>query len=222
MRARPRPIRRPVRQPTRCPGTFQARSTRRDRRFKVVTSAAATTTSPPWPRSTYPVVGCISVEPQSHMPLCNYGHSGLTSYHSVQVWRGPRDPAHPVVRHRFRPARAWPSGARPSTSRGRGLRLQPADPDRPARGRPSAFPNFGTTPCSTRRRPRPIRPSASRTSPPPPCRWPWWPTAIANGGVIMTPHVMLDIHDSQGNLVTSCTSPSRGCTRHQPADGRRA
>ena len=35
------------------------------------------------------------------------------------------------------------------------------------------------------------------------CRTPWWRPGIANGGVIMTPHLMQQIRDSQGNVVTT-------------------
>ena len=41
--------------------------------------------------------------------------------------------------------------------------------------------------------------------------------AVADGGVIMTPHVMEQIRDSQGNLVAAY-HPSRGCGHHLAPD----
>ncbi len=45
-------------------------------------------------------------------------------------------------------------------------------------------------------------PPSARSAPrPAPCRWPWWRRPFADGGAIMTPHVMAQIRDSDGNLV---------------------
>jgi peptidoglycan glycosyltransferase len=43
--------------------------------FKTITSAAAYDFQPALTTHVYPVVGCISLEPQSNVPLCNYGRN---------------------------------------------------------------------------------------------------------------------------------------------------
>ena len=42
--------------------------------FKTVTSSAVYDHQPALAKVDYPVAGCISLEPQSNQPLCNYGH----------------------------------------------------------------------------------------------------------------------------------------------------
>ena len=39
---------------------------------------------------------------------------------------------------------------------------------------------------------------------------------IANNGVIMTPHVMAEVRDSEAEVARAATSPSRGCRRCRP------
>ena len=50
----------------------------------------------------------------------------------------------------------------------------------------------------------------------PRCRTPWWPPGIANGGVVMTPHLMSSIHDSQGALVQTLHPEGHGHGRRRP------
>ena len=46
--------------------------------FKTVTSSAVYDHQPALAKVDYPVAGCISLEPQSNQPLCNYGHGSET------------------------------------------------------------------------------------------------------------------------------------------------
>ena len=83
--------------------------------------------------------------------------------------------------------------------------------------------NFGTVasfdpPTTPACRPM-NRPSARRTSPPSALQMAMVAGTVADGGIEMTPHLMEQIRDSQGNLVEP-TSPSRGCTPISPADRR--
>ena len=74
--------------------------------------------------------------------------------------------------------------------------------------------DFDATTC-----PRwPSRRSARTTCRPRRCRWRWSPPAIANGGVIMKPHVMTEIRDDDGNGRRALRPRRRGCSADQPAD----
>ena len=144
--------------------------------FKTVTSAAVYDHQPALAKLDVPVTGCISLEPQSNLPLCNYGHNGPsgpehcggvitvtlpqscdTAFATLGMdLGGARSPR----RHR-------PSGSTRtsrSTSRARACR------------------NSRRAPASTStNRPRPIRRSVSRMSWRRHSRWRWWPTGSPIG-----------------------------------------
>ena len=96
---------------------------------------------------------------------------------------------HGLLQHRLRPDRARPRAASPVLSEAQSFGFNQMPPiDLPGRG-PVDLP--------ARRRPSPrtcpgwpTRPSASRTSRPRPLQMALVAAAIANGGVIMTPHVL--------------------------------
>ena len=105
-------------------------------------------------------------------------------------------------------------GAASMTGRGELLRLQPAATHRPA---PQPVRSLTVPPVVVLRGRRGLpgllvdRPElhGRRRR----CRWPWWRPGIADGGVVMTPHVMYQIRDSQNNLVqtlpTQAVAPGR-------------
>ena len=127
------------------------------------------------------------------------------------------DPAR-LVQHRFRPDGRRPR-ARDDGQRGRDASASTERAaDRPAGPGAVVLPAGRSfvqrhSPSSPRRR------SARTTCRPRRCRWRWSPAAVANDGVIMTPHVMAEVRDSEGQASRRATSPSRGCTAMQP--GRR-
>ena len=144
-----------------------------------------------WRNKSYPVLATT--------PLPNSNRTLPTTAANPAAARSPR-----CCRRRATPATAcWAS-----TSGGTDLsaqatvRVQPGSSPRPARRVPSDFP---TSVSSTPRRPgvpgllghRPADVAAT------PSRRPSVAAGIANGGVIMTPHVMAQIRDAQGNLVTN-------------------
>ena len=114
---------------------------------------------------------------------------------------------------------------------GRGVRLQPGAADRPAGGRRSRSSRRSRTSATTSRTLAQSPASARTTSRPRRCRWRWWPPAVANNGVMMTPHVMAETVDSTATCSTAdhaaavadgddSPRPRRPCTR--PHGRRRA
>ncbi len=161
--------------------------------FKVVTSSAVYDHDPSVANINYPV-GELPTgrdHPDTSQQLCNYGQGAET------VRRYPATDAAGVVRHRLRPDGAGYRCPGPE-QRGGGVRVQPGAATRPARG--------GQVELSLGRRSVPaaflaysafgqenVTASALQMA--------MVAGAIADKGVIMTPHVMAQIRDSQGDLV---------------------
>jgi penicillin-binding protein A len=163
--------------------------------FKTVTSSAVYDHQPALAKVDYPVAGCISLEPQSNQPLCNYGHgteqcggvltvtlpaSCNTAFAQMGMSLGGATLTQEAQAFGFNqvPPIDLP-GANASTF-----------PSGPVFNLPSSKPfqayaafGQGTNVVGTALQMGLVA------------------AGIANRGVIMTPHVMRDIHDTAGNLL---------------------
>ncbi len=165
--------------------------------FKVVTSTAVYDHQPALAKVDYPVTGCISLEPQSNQPLCNYGagseHCGGmltqtlpescdTAFAQMGMALGGPTLTQEAQAFGFNmvPPIDLP-GANASTFPTGSMINGPSNKPFQAY---AAF-GQGTDLTGTVLQMGLVA------------------AAIADRGVIMTPHVMQDIHDSSGNLLTT-------------------
>ncbi len=161
--------------------------------FKVVTSSAVYDHQPALADVNYPPVGCIPL-PQSNLPLCNYGHGS-------EVCGGTLQDSLPQSCDTAFAQLGMSLGAESLNSEAQAFGFNQVPPlDLPgvvksnfpsvadlANNAPSqAYSAFGQ---------QNVTASALQMA--------LVAAGIANGGVIETPHVMAQIRDSQGNLVTS-------------------
>ena len=161
--------------------------------FKVVTSSAVYDHQPALADVNYPPVGCIPL-PQSNLPLCNYGHGS-------EVCGGTLQDSLPQSCDTAFAQLGMSLGAESLNSETQAFGFNQLPPlDLPgvvksnfpsvadlANNAPSqAYSAFGQ---------QNVTASALQMA--------LVAAGIANGGVIETPHVMAQIRDSQGNLVTS-------------------
>ncbi|HEY2563377.1 MAG TPA: penicillin-binding transpeptidase domain-containing protein [Acidimicrobiales bacterium] len=161
--------------------------------FKVVTSSAVYDHQPALADVNYPPAGCIPL-PQSNLPLCNYGHGS-------EVCGGTIQDSLPQSCDTAFAQLGMSLGAESLNSEAQAFGFNQVPPlDLPgvvksnfpsvadlANNAPSqAYSAFGQ---------QNVTASALQMA--------LVAAGIANGGVIETPHVMAQIRDSQGNLVTS-------------------
>jgi penicillin-binding protein A len=161
--------------------------------FKVVTSSAVYDHQPALADVNYPPAGCIPL-PQSNLPLCNYGHGS-------EVCGGTLQDSLPQSCDTAFAQLGMSLGAESLNSEAQAFGFNQVPPlDLPgvvksnfpsvadlANNAPSqAYSAFGQ---------QNVTASALQMA--------LVAAGIANGGVIETPHVMAQIRDSQGNLVTS-------------------
>ena len=155
-------------------------------------------------------------------PLCNDGGSCVRGDH--------RRDAAAVVRPRVRPPRhedRAPCRCRPKPQSFGFNQQPPIDlPHSPSSRRTSSTPPAGRgAPRSSWPSRRSARTAPSRRR----CRWRWWRPGSPTAGVVMTPHVMYEIRDSQNNLVEqyqpTAVAPGRLAgdgERHDQPHGRRS
>ena len=172
--------------------------------------------SPRW--STRPMPS-LQLHPPRHPrgpdapPLCNYGAPSAAAPSPLML------PA--LVRHRVTPCSAPRSalpGCRPRPT-SFGFNQQP-----PLDLPHSAFQVSQFLQPTVSREPRsswPIRRSARTARSPARCRWPWWRPPSPTAGVVMTPHVVYQIRDSQGNLVEHLPAHRLASRPRRRRDGRR-
>ena len=174
--------------------------------MKVVTSTAAYNLKPPWPASTTRWRSARS-SPTRTNPLCD--QSGPCGGDMTQMLPFSCDPGYGELGSAG--GRGHPGEA------GRALRVQQGSADRPAPprtpGRCGGF-DLRIVAGELAGASWPTTPSVSTASRPRPCRTPWWPPGIANGGQLMTPHLMTSIQNSLGN--TSPPTSPRRCRRCRP------
>ncbi|MDA8057343.1 MAG: penicillin-binding protein 2 [Actinomycetota bacterium] len=176
--------------------------------YKIVTTSAVFDHMPSLASVNYPIVGCISL-PQSNQPLCNYGHGAEhcgqtiqqalpqscdTVYGQYGMSLGAQNQIDEAHAFGFdMPIPLDIGGA----AQGQFPGLSVLHNDKPNQ----AYSAFGQ-----------LDDQAS------PLMMALVGSAIANGGVIMTPHVMQSVHTAQGDLVTRYTpKPWRRATSAQTA-----
>jgi peptidoglycan glycosyltransferase len=165
--------------------------------FKTVTSTAVYDHQPALAKVDYPVVGCISLEPQSNQPLCNYG-AGTEHCGGVLTQTLPEscDTAFAQL--------GMALGGPTLTQEAQAFGFNQVPPiDLPGTNA-STFPSGPTFDGESN---KPFQAYAAfgqgtdvvATV----LQMGLVAAGLANRGVIMTPHVMRDIHDSSGNLLTT-------------------
>ncbi len=164
--------------------------------FKTVTSAAIYDHQPALAKVDYPVVGCISLEPQSDQPLCNYGN-GTEHCGGVLTQTLPEscDTAFGQL------GIALGGATLTQEAEAFGFNLVPPI-DLPG-ANPSAFPSG---PVFNSEASKPFQAYSAfgqedviGTV----LQMGLVAAGFADKGVIMTPHVMQDIHDTSGNLLAT-------------------
>ena len=167
--------------------------------FKTVTSAAVYDHQPALAKLDIPVAQCITLR-RSRTSRCATTATSGTGRRGVRRRPGRHPPASCDTAFA---TLGMDLGGPALTAEAQAFGFNQVIPDRPSRGRsPRRFPAGRDSSTSTSR-PRPTRPSASRTSVATALQMALVAAGIANRGVIMTPHVMRDIHDSAGNLVAT-------------------
>ncbi len=162
--------------------------------FKTITSGAVYDHQPALAKVDYPVVGCISLEPQSNQPLCNYG-AGSEHCGGVLTQTLPESCDTAFAQMGI----ALGGAALTQEAEAFGFnQVPPIDlPGANASVFPSG-PSFNTN--------KPIQAYSAfgqENVVATVLQMGLVAAGYANRGVIMTPHVMRDIHDSSGNLLTT-------------------
>jgi peptidoglycan glycosyltransferase len=168
--------------------------------FKTVTSAAVYDHQPALAKLNVPVAGCISLEPQSNLPLCNYGHNG------------PNGPEHcggvitvtlPASCDTAFATLGMDLGGASLTAEAQAFGFNQNVPiDLPGAGM-SKFPAGAS--FNLNKPSQAYSAFGQQNVVATALQMALVADGIANRGVIMTPHVMRDIHDSSGTLITSYT-----------------
>jgi peptidoglycan glycosyltransferase len=167
--------------------------------FKTVTSAAVYDRQPALANVNYPVVGCIPL-PQSDKQLCNYGHNGPNG---PEQCGGVLTTTLPASCDTAFAQLGMALGATNLTTEAQAFGFNQHIPlDLPGVG----VSNFPTIAQLTDNAPSQAysafgQQDVTATA----LQMALVADGIANGGVIMTPHVMSQIRDSQGNLVETYT-----------------
>ena len=156
--------------------------------FKVVTAATAIETGTATPQTGYPVLRSLDL-PQSDKQLRNFGGSSCGGTMAESFRRSCNTTFGQI-------------GLDLGEKLVDGMKAFGITEDVPfdlpeARSGGPAAGSFGQ--ATSRASPTPA--SARATSPSPPCRWPLVAGAIANGGVLMAPHVVREIRDIDGRVV---------------------
>ena len=164
--------------------------------FKAVTSSAVYDHQPALAKIDYPVKGCIPL-PQSNQLLCNYGHG-------AEQCGGTLNQTLPASCNTAFAQMGMALGATSLNSEAQAFGFnQPVPLDLPDVGES----NFPTVAQLANNAPSQAysafgQQNVSATA----LQMGLVAAGIADHGVIMTPHLMAQIHDSQGNLVQSYTS----------------
>lgn len=163
--------------------------------FKVVTTSAVYDHMPSLATNDYPVTGCISL-PQSNLPLCNYGHGAEHCGGTIQY-------ALPQSCDTVYAQYGMSLGAKNLVAEASAFGFNQSIPLDIPGAAISPFPTFATLhknkPYQAYSAFGQLDDQAS------PLMMALVASAIANNGIIMTPHVMQSIYGSQGNLVTNYT-----------------
>jgi peptidoglycan glycosyltransferase len=167
--------------------------------FKTVTSSAVYDHQPALAKVDYPVVGCIPL-PQSNRQLCNYGHNGPNG---PEQCGGVLTTTLPASCDTAFAQLGMALGAQSLNSEAQAFGFNQQIPlDLPAVG----ISNFPTVAQLTDNKPMQAYSAFGQqdvvaTA----LQMDMVAAGIADQGVIMTPHVMAQIRDTQGNLVTAYT-----------------
>ncbi|MCL4446563.1 MAG: penicillin-binding transpeptidase domain-containing protein [Actinobacteria bacterium] len=163
--------------------------------FKVVTTSAVFDHDPALATKNYPITGCISL-PQSNLPLCNYGHGAEKCGRTIQY-------ALPQSCDTVYAQYGMSLGAKNLVAEASAFGFNHNVPLDIPGAAISPFASFATLhknkPYQAYSAFGQLNDQAS------PLMMALVTSAIANNGVIMTPHVMKSIYGSQGNLVKRFT-----------------
>jgi peptidoglycan glycosyltransferase len=168
--------------------------------FKTVTSAAVYDHQPALAKVDYPAVGCISLKPQSPLPLCNYGHSGPNG---PEVCGGVLTETLPASCDTAFAQLGMALGGVALTQEAQSFGFNQVPPIDLPGADASTFPSDpGNDPGFNTNKPSQAysafgQQNVVATA----LQMALVADGIANRGVIMTPHVMRDIHDTAGNLL---------------------
>ena len=164
--------------------------------FKTVTSAAVYDHQPALAKLDVPQATCISLEPQSNLPLCNYGHNGPNG---PEMCGGVLTVTLPQSCDTAFATLGMDLGGAALTSEAQAFGFNQHIPIDLPGPNASAFPSG---PQFNLNKPSQAYSAFGQqdvvaTA----LQMGLVAAGIANRGVIMTPHVMRDIHDSAGNLL---------------------
>jgi len=166
--------------------------------FKVVTSSAVYDHQPALAKVDYPPAGCISLKPQSPIPLCNYGHSGPNG---PEICGGVLAVTLPQSCNTAFAQMGMALGGSALTSEAQAFGFNQTIPIDLPGVQVSSFPagvlfnhNQPSQAYSAFGQQDVVATGLQMAL---------VAAGIANRGVIMTPHVMRDIHDTAGNLVST-------------------
>jgi len=168
--------------------------------FKTVTSSAVYDHQPALAKVDYPVTGCISLEPYSNQPLCNYGE-GSEHCGGVLTQTLPQscDTAFAQM--------GMALGGATLTQEAQAFGFNQVPPIDLPGANASTFPSLTTFPQFDYESSKPFQAYAAfgqgTNVTATVLQMGLIAAGLANRGVIMTPHVMQDIHDSSGNLLTT-------------------
>ena len=170
--------------------------------FKVVTSAAVYDHQPALDKLDIPVAQCISLEPQSDKPLCNYGHESAAG---AEACGGVLTVTLPASCDTAFATLGMDLGGKALTAEAQAFGFNQVPPiDLPGAFQSSFPADPGNDPGFNLNKPSQAysafgQQNVDATA----LQMALVADGIANRGVIMTPHVMSDIHDSSGNLITT-------------------
>ena len=170
--------------------------------FKVVTSAAVYDHQPALAKLDIPVAQCISLEPQSDKPLCNYGHESAAG---AEACGGVLTVTLPASCDTAFATLGMDLGGKALTAEAQAFGFNQVPPiDLPGAFQSSFPADPGNDPGFNLNKPSQAysafgQQNVDATA----LQMALVADGIANRGVIMTPHVMSDIHDSSGNLITT-------------------
>jgi peptidoglycan glycosyltransferase len=168
--------------------------------FKTVTSSAVYDHQPALAKVDYPQATCISLEPQSNLPLCNYGHAGPNGPEKcggvlTQTLPASCDTAFAQL--------GMALGGVALTAEAQSFGFNQVPPIDLPGANASSFPSDpGNDPGFNTNKPSQAYSAFGQQNVVATVLQMGLVAAgIANRGVIMTPHVMRDIHDTAGNLL---------------------
>jgi peptidoglycan glycosyltransferase len=168
--------------------------------FKTVTSAAVYDHQPALAKVDFPLVGCISLKPQSPLPLCNYGHNGPNG---PEVCGGVLIQTLPQSCDTAFAQLGMALGGVALTQEAQAFGFNQVPPiDLPGANAssfpadPGNFPGFNTNKPS-----QAYSAFGQQNVVATALQMALVADGIANRGVIMTPHVMRDIHGTAGDLL---------------------